>query len=289
MVRKFALAAPLSVLLVLVGCSRLRGDSSDGGESSGGGLLSFLSGGPFEGEIALQIQDKKSGKPPQTLVYEVKQPKMRLDVPPDAVASAGPGSPVKGKSVWMLVDPPQKKMWAVTDDEKKAIVFDLGKMADDMKKMHPGSSGAPSTPGSSGGKPPPKIEKTGKTDKICGYKCDIWTITEDTKKTEICAAEGIQWFDLRSMGGTSDPRTIALATLTDMNHFPLRVVATEGGAETERMEATRCEKKKMDDTRFQVPPGYQIIDLAQMLQGLGAFPSGSGRPPMPPMPPHHTK
>jgi Domain of unknown function (DUF4412) len=271
----FALA-----VIALVGCSKLRGDSGDGGESSGGGgVLSFLSGGAFEGEIALQMQDKRSGKPPHTLIYEVKQPKMRLDMPQDVVASAGPGSPVKGKSVWMLVDPPQKKMWAVTDDEKKAIVFDLDKMAEDMKKMR--GSGAPhTTPGSSGGKPPPKIEKTGKKDKVCGYTCDIWTITDENKKTELCAAEGIKWFDLRSMGGLSDPRTVALAELTDMNHFPLRVIQTENGAETERMEATRCEKKTMADARFVVPPGYQIIDLAQMMQGLGGMPSG--RPPIPP-------
>jgi hypothetical protein len=285
MVRTHALSASALVLLALAACNRLKSGSADGGEStSGGGFLSFLAGGPFEGEIALQLQDKKAGKPPQTLVYEVKQPKMRLDVPPETLASAGPGSPVKGKSVWMLVDPPQKKMWAVTDDEKKAIVFDLNKMADDIKKLGPGSSGAPHTPSASGGKPPPKIEKTGKKDKVCGYECEIWTITEETKKTEVCAAEGIQWFDLRSMGAATDPRTVALATLTDMNHFPLRVVASENGAETERMEATRCEKKKMDDARFQIPPGYQVIDLAQMLQGLGAFPGGSVRPPMPP---HH--
>jgi hypothetical protein len=287
MLRTTAVSLSAFVLLGLSACDRLKGGgSSDGGESatSGGGLLSFLSGGPFEGEIALQFQDKKSGKPPQTLVYEVKQPKMRLDVPPETLASAGPGSPIKGKSVWMLVDPPQKKMWAVTDDEKKAIVFDLEKMADDMKKLRGSSGGGSHTPGTSGSKPPPKIEKTGKKEKVCGYECEIWTVTDENKKTELCAAEGIKWFDLRSMGAASDPRAAVLAELTDMNHFPLRVVQSENGAETERMEATRCDKKKMDDARFQVPPGYQILDLAAMLQGLGAFPSGSARPPMPP---HH--
>jgi hypothetical protein len=274
MVRNTALSA--FALLAVLGCSRLRGDSGDGGESTGGGgILSFLTGGPFEGEIALQFQDKKSAKPPTNLVYEVKQPKMRLDIPPETMQSAGSSAPLKGKSVWMLVDPPQKKMWAVSDDEKKAIVFDLDKMAEDMKRMRGASSGTPHP--SAPSKPPPKIEKTGKKEKICGYTCDIWTISEDNKKTEVCAAEGIKWFDLRTMGGTSDPRTIALAELTDINHFPLRVIQTENGAETERMEATRCEKKTMADARFVVPPGYQILDLAQMLQGLGAIPSG--RPP----------
>jgi hypothetical protein len=94
---------------------------------------------------------------------------------------------------------------------------------------------------------------------------------------------------MRSMGSL-DPKAAVLAELTDANHFPLRVISSENGVETERMEATRCEKKKMDDARFVVPPGYQIIDLAAMLQGFGGLggPPGSGRPPfpVPPGPPH---
>ena len=269
-------ALALASLVLLVGCNKLKSGSGDDGgaepSGGGGGILSFLSGGPFEGEIALSMQDKKSGKPPMNLVYEVKQPKMRLDLPPDMMAQAGSAKPMGfgGKNMWALVDPPQKKMWVVSDDDKKALVFDMNKMADDAKRFRGGSApSAPNAP-SAPSKPPPKIEKTGKKDKVCGYTCEIWNVTEETKKMEICAAEGIAWFDLRSMG-TIDAKTAMLAELTDMNHFPLRVVETENGAETERMEATRCEKKSMADARFTVPPNYQVMDLAQMFQGLGGM------------------
>ncbi len=278
----------LAAVLVLLGCDKLKKDSlTDGGEAApsagggSGGLLSFLGSSPFEGEIALSIHEKKSGKPPLTLIYEVKNPKMRLDVPADA---ARPG--MNGKSVWMLIDPPQKKMYAVTDDEKKAVVFDLGKMGEDMKKLRGAGGGTPGAP-SLPTKAPPKIEKTGKMDKVAGYECEIWKVSEEHKNIEICAAKGISWFDLRSMGGGAmDPKAALLAELTDINHFPLRVVVSENGVEAERIEATRIDKKKMDDARFQVPAGYQVIDMAAMLQGFGGLSGmGSGKPPFPVPPP----
>jgi len=278
----------LVACVVLAGCPKKDAASGDGGEASsssgGGGILSFLSGTPFEGEIALQITDRKAGKPPMNMVYEVKSPKMRLDLPADVTKGAAKQG-FGGKNVWMLVDPPQKKMWAVTDDEKKAILFDLDKMKDDMKKLGAGGGGAGPGKPSAPTKPPPKITKTGKMDKVCGYECENWEIEDEGKKTSVCAAKGITWFDLHSMG-TIDAKTAVMAELTDANHFPLRVVSTENGVETERMEATRCEKKKMDDARFVVPAGYQVLDLGQMMQGLGGLgaPPGSGRPGYPGLP-----
>jgi hypothetical protein len=65
-----------------------------------------------------------------------------------------------------------------------------------------------------------------------------------------------------------------LAAASDLNHFPLRVVAYDDrNVETTRMEATKIEKKKLDDARFLVPADYQQIDMPAMfgnLQGLGA-------------------
>jgi hypothetical protein len=291
-----ALASLVALALSLSACSKkdspagTGGGTGDGGQTAahsgggGGGLLSFLSSGsPFEGEIALSMQEKKSGKPPVNLVYQVKPPKMRLDVPPEAAPQTGGAPSGRGaKSVWMLIDPPQKKMWAITDDDKKAIVFDMSKMADEAKKLRGGGAAAG---GGASNKPPPKITKTGKTDEVAGYECELWEMEEQTRKVSVCAAKGITWFDMRSLGGF-DPKAALLSELTDANHFPLRVVATEDGVETERMEATRIQKKGLDDARFQVPAGYQEIDLSQMLQGLGNMvpggPGGAGLQPHPP-------
>lgn len=282
--------------LVLFGCSRFKKDAGgDGGEATGASGTGLFDK-PFEGKIDLQFTDKKASKPPVAFSYEVKQPKMRFDLP----SNIGEGNPMIGKSAWALFDVPGKKLYGVLDEPKKAIVFDFGKIGDDFNKA---KGGGRHTPGSSGGAPegpPPKFEKTGKMDKVAGYDCEIWKITEEKKtdkKTEVvdlCMAKKIGLFDLRTLGiGTIDPKIAALLTLEDFNHFPLRAVMSENNVETGRMEATKVEEKKLDDARFTVPADYQIQTLDQMIQGfMGGAGIPSGRPgvpphiPIPPQP-HH--
>jgi hypothetical protein len=40
------------------------------------------------------------------------------------------------------------------------------------------------------------------------------------------------------------------------------------------MEATKIEKKKLDDALFAVPTDFQVVDLAALLGGLGGLPGG---------------
>ena len=273
-------------LVVSLGCSKFKKDGADGGEGSGG--LSLFDK-PFEGQIDLLFTDTKEHKPPVPIQYEVKQPKMRFDLPP----SVGADNPMVGKSVWALLDVPGKKAYAVLDEPKKAIVFDFGKMGDDFKKAKPGGHGS-SASSSAGGPadPPPKIEKTGKMDKVAGYDCEIWKITEDKPKEkkkeeiELCMAKDITWLDLHLLGiGTVDPKLAVMMELGDLNHFPLRFIAKENGAETARMEATKVEKKTLDDARLAVPAGYQVLTLDQMIASFMPPGMGSGHP-MPGIPPH---
>lgn len=263
------------VSLALVGCKG-RKDSADGGESSGGGGLfgglSFLGPKPFEGEIELEIDDKRDSKPGRTIIYQVKQPKMRFDVPAD------PASPGLSKGAWVLVDPPQKKAYMVVDAEKRALVLDFDKMKEQGKQMG-GGGGTTVSPSGGPSKPPPKITKTGKEDKVAGYSCEIWIIEEDAKKAEVCAAKGITWFDATAMGGGY--KEAWMLQMTDANHFPLRIVSSDALGEASRMEAKRIEKKTLDESRFKVPEGYQVMDLSALLGGLGMGAGTAGRPGIP--------
>jgi hypothetical protein len=264
---KRTLVVVLAVTAAL-GCKSGK-NGADGGSSGGGlfGGFSFLGDKPFEGVIDMEVDNKKDTKPPVTITYEVKQPKMRFDLPADA------SNPSLSKGAWALVDPPQKKAWLVVDAEKKAIVVDFDKMKEQTKGLPGaggGSTGTPSAPS----KPPPKITKTGKEDKVAGYACEIWNIEDEGKKVEICAAKGITWVDTGLFG--SAPKEAWMLQLTDANHFPLRMIAySAAGVEETRMEAKRIEKKAMPDARFVVPEGYQIVDVAQLMSGL----MGGGRPP----------
>jgi hypothetical protein len=74
--------------------------------------------------------------------------------------------------------------------------------------------------------------------------------------------------------------------LLDGKHFPLRFVGygNDGKTEESRVEVTKIDKKSLPDSEFTYPPTYKVIDLGQMLAGLGAMP---GMPGGMPMPPHH--
>jgi hypothetical protein len=89
-------------------------------------------------------------------------------------------------------------------------------------------------------------------------------LTHDNgKHSELCLADGIAWIDLSDVGFQS-PEIAAAAAVAGVNHFPLRVVVTDAsGAVESRMEATKVEKKKLDDASFAVPPDYQVTDMAR--------------------------
>jgi hypothetical protein len=131
-------------------------------------------------------------------------------------------------------------------------------------------------------------------DTVAGYRCEYWDITSDHKTGTVCmGSDGPSWFSI-PVGGL--PATSAwMAEVLDGKHFPLRFIgyAQDGATEQSRAEITKLEKKPVPDTTFQVPPGYRVIDVAQMMGGLGAIPGmPSGMPPgmsgmrgMPGMPP----
>ena len=212
--------------------------------------LSF--GGDFEGEITMNAT-RAQGSGPTQLVFGIKKPKYRVD----ATGSVGSSNPMMSGGTTLLLDPPAKKGYALQPALKKAIVLDFDKMkASNVPGMNTG-------PGTKANQPPPKVEKTGKKETIAGYDCEIWIITPNTgPKAEVCMADGITWVDLGDLGWSSPEMTIG-AVATGANKFPLRIVSADT-----KLEATKIEKKKLDDSRFVVPPDYQVIDVAAMMQNL---------------------
>lgn len=259
---------------------------ADGGTSSsgGGGLFSFLDKS-FEGEVTMNVSGKgvggngAAGAKPKTLLFGLKSPKVRIDAGADVAAD----NPMLAQGAAFIIDPPAKKAYALITAQKKAIVFDFDKAKGGLKvpKLGGGAPSAPSAPAD-----PPKIEKTGKTEVIAGFQCEVWKITSKTGRADACLAEGIKWIDLSDIGLQS-PEFAAVAAVSDFNHFPLRMVAfDEKNVETSRMEATKIEKKKLDDTRFVVPPDFQVVDLNALLGGFqppgGGIAPGKRPPGLPP-------
>ncbi|HEY1960395.1 MAG TPA: DUF4412 domain-containing protein [Polyangiaceae bacterium] len=212
--------------------------------------LSFVTGGPFEGEITMQMTDE--GRPPRTMLYAVKGNKMRFDVP---------GRGAEGDS-YAIMDGDTKKMVTVTDSKKMAFEMDMNAAGNPMAAAAAANAAAK-----------PNVEKTGKTDTVAGYSCEEWKITEPNgDKTDLCAAKGISF---PSMGRSAPSWAGELGE----GFFPLRVVTTDSaGKEKSKMEVTKIEKKTEDASRFEVPAGYKTMNMGDMMKGLGGMHGLHGMP-----------
>ena len=224
------------------------------GQSAAGAIvdkaLSFLGGGgPFEGEITMSTTDPAKGA--KTIVYDVKGTKLRFESPD----SAGPMA-----AGYVIFDTAGKKMTAVDDAKKTAMVMDVGA----MQGLSPGAPPAG---------PKPTVDKTGKNDTVAGYSCELWKVTETSgEHADVCVAKGISFPAMGRHAGW-------MSSLED--GFPLRAVSYDSaGKEKSRMEVTKVDKKSLDDAMFQVPPGYQTKNMDDMLKGLGGLRGMGGfRPP----------
>lgn len=275
--RAAVLVGCLALGALSTSCDKLKaavGKSDDAGAAApapgAGGLLSFL-GSDFEGEITSTITTK--GKAPvdgpSQIVMGIKKPRYRVDL-----VGTPSKNPALAQGGAILLDPPAKKGFILVPPQKMAMLIDLEKVKNLPKGPIPGlpnvPKGAPSAP--------PKIDKTGKKDVVAGYSCDVWNVIADGKRTEVCVAEGITWVDLGDLGWSSPELTLA-AVASEANRFPLRAVTFDAaGAEETRMEATKVDKKKLDDARFVVPPDYRVVDMAAMMGGLGDLPTLPGTP-----------
>lgn len=273
----------LAVMVVVggFGCDKIRerlsGGSAEGGAPSGGGsVLSFLDP-TFEGEITVNVTGK-ADKTPKTFLFDLKSPRARID----AAAGQVNDNPMLAQGFAFIIDPPVKKGYVLIPAKKQAVIIDFEKAK--QMKAHGGGGGPGGIHAGGTAEPPPKFEKTGKKDVVAGYTCEIVKVTtQKGERSELCVAENVKWIDLSDLA-TQSPELAAAAAVTDINHLPLRIVTFDAqNVETGRMEATKIEKKKIDDTRFTIPPDYQQIDLAAMLGGMAA---GAGKAP-PGFPPSH--
>lgn len=245
--------------LVLAGALAASALACDKIKSKANAVATQTFGGDFEGEITMNAT-RAQGSGPTQLTFGIKKPKYRID----ATGQVQTDNPMLSGGASLILDPPAKKGYALVPAQKKAIVIDFDKL---KGAGGGGPLGMPQGPKKPSG-PPPTIEKTGKKDTVAGYECEIWKVTSEGKRSEICAADGITWIDLGDMGWSSPEITVA-AVASGANRFPLRIVTFgTNGAEEVRLEATKIEKKKLDEARFVVPPDYQVIDIAAMMQNL---------------------
>jgi len=190
-------------------------------------------GAGFEGEITMHTT--RAGQQPIDMVVKAKKDKLRFD------------TTTNGKAGSAIFDPAQNKVVLVMDEQKAYM---------DMDFSSP-SAPAPNTDAKTG-----VADKLGTKDMVAGIECENWAVKDGSgKRSEVCIAEGIAFFDLDGVrnGGSSSAWS---KQMREKKLFPLRSVDFDaGGKETSRTEATKVEKKPIDDAQFQVPAGYTKVTL----------------------------
>jgi hypothetical protein len=280
--RLHRVTAAAAVLACLVGCKSKSGGAAGTASAApaagapGLNPLAMLNG--FEGEIDLAIKDmSKNRAAPETvpITLQIKSDKVRAELPQNLGSKDVP----KGH---LVLNTPEKKLYVVMDEQKQVVVVDLNKLGDQFKSMGQGLPKGPKDKGDAPSKPPPKVTKTGVTDKVAGITCENWEVAEESRKVAtLCISDqSASWFHLPLTG---IPTEYAWAMeLLDGKHFPLRMIGYDKktGAEEGRVELTKLEKKTIAATAFDMPAGYKIVDMSQMLGQLGAMgPGAMGAPP----------
>ena len=191
-----------------------------------------MANAPFEGEILVSVKDEASKKLPPSITYDVKGNKVRY------VPAAAP--------VYAVADIDKQQAYAVDDAQKSFDAIDA--------KAAPGAKAAPAL----------KVQKTGKFETIAGLGCENWTIDDGNEKVNVCASKGIAYFDLAGGAKAGNAETPWAVALTTEKAFPLRVVVHDkSGKEEYRAEATRADRKRLDDALFLPPRAYKTADLAK--------------------------
>ena len=121
------------------------------------------------------------------------------------------------------------------------------------------------------------VERTGKTDKIAGYSCEIWRIKDKESsgpKTDICVAKGFGkaatfWVDPKEMRRSSQPGWVK--QLVEEGGFGLRSIHyDEQGKESSRMEVTSIDKKILDAGLFAFPADWAKQNMSAMQERMKA-------------------
>lgn len=213
----------------------------------------------FEGVVVMKMDtDEQKG---MEMTFSLKGTKSRVE-------TKIPGAP-EAQGI-MLMDMDAGRMITLVPQQKMYMTMDLKGIA--------GESEAAGKPGE--GEKFPKLTPTGRRETIAGHECEHWLIG-DKQDIDMCVAKGIGYFGMGGQPGEGSfrnlifsPKMLAEAAahpewvrLLKGGAFPLKISMAGDDKRGMTMEATRIEKKSLDDSLFSVPAGYKEFNMQDMMRG----------------------
>ena len=264
--RKATRITLLCVAVMAAACTKKENATSSTGSTGASTPSSGVrGGGEFEGIIAMSMNSGSERGAEMTYFLKGQHTRIETKVPSSPEGSAVMLLDVQGAKMTTLI--PSRKMY-MTMDMKEAAAGMKG-AASEMKES---SANADE-------KKFPKLTSTGQEETIAGYPCQHW-LMGDKQDIDMCVAKGLGYFGMggQSSGSFKDlmfsPKMLAAAAehpewvkFLEGGAFPLKMTSTENGQVKMTMEATRIERKSLEDSLFVVPPDYKEFNLNNMTPG----------------------
>jgi hypothetical protein len=217
-------------------------------------LVPALGAATFEGIVNFKTTDSK--KRSSEMLYSVKDSRLRIDL------KAGK------EGGYTVMDMKKMEMIMVMAEQRMYMTMSLKDAAEKV---------------AANAKDEATFEKTNETEKILGYTATKYISTYKGEVTDMWLAEGLGAFMMPGDNPMAGGRGKSTAkswekALEGKNLFPLRIVNKDKkGAETNRMEVTAIDKKKLDEALFTVPEGYTKFDMGNMGGMLKGLMQGFGK------------
>lgn len=228
-----------------------------------------LSGsGDFEGLIAMKMagEDQKGAE----MTYFLKGRHTRIETKM--------GDNPEGQAV-MLWDLEGAKITTLMPSRKMYMTMDLKETQEGLKEA---AEKMKKDKGEEEETKFPKLTPTGKQETIAGYNCEHW-LMGDKQDIDMCVAKGLGYFGMggQSRGGLGSlgnlafsPKLLAEAAahpewvkFLEGGAFPLKLTAMEDGKVKMNMEATKIERKSLDDSLFSIPADYKELNMGNLTGG----------------------
>ena len=260
-IRRAMLSILLCSLLLVWSCTKSAGPANNNGSPASAKTSSNT--GDFEGTIAMKVEGDNQKNMQMTYFLKGNRTRIETNLPD-----------VPEGSAVMLWDTEGGKITTLMPSRKMYVTMELKQAAADIKEMKR-SHGEEDTEF-------PKLTRTGKQETIAGYTCEHWLMGEK-QEVDICVAKGLGYFGMggQSAGGPGSwknfvfsPKMLAQAAahpdwvkFLEGGAFPLRLTAGSDGKTMMTMEATKIEKKALDDSIFSIPPDYKEMKVPGLPAG----------------------
>ena len=217
----------------------------------------------FEGTMTFVTHSRTSAKV-DTVVQTVKG---------NAIRMSGMG----GRGGGMIIDGDKKQMMVLDDQHKMAMVMS---QADQEKMKAMGEAAMKNRPKAAAPKPEPSdaaisMTKTGKTETVAGYRCEVFHVKSTRKDTDregdVCIADGVGFALFSAMASNpmfqSSQRSgfAEYKALVGNGKGLVKSTSIENGKSVVELEMIKVDKQRVPASTFEAPAGYQVQSMGDVM------------------------